>query len=224
MIQDKKVADFDWNQFSSLLLKLFKFTLKISQVPINADRWEEFIAICLKHMGKSPKWNLGSHKSGADIWIPELSISAKAGKIVNGCLIISSYRLTTFDTIDEMKRFIDEGKNFDVYLCCARNESKTGRTYSVYLVDADLIEASKLKWVQTKNGWEAESPEGIVLKIVKKMSNQLWMTIPTKLCNKIMDLTIPYSELGIDSAKSLEEESASIKKQRTVPDFKSGGE
>ncbi len=216
-IKKWNVLNFGWDTFSKYLKKLILFTSKTTIVPINADRWEELIYVTLKHMGKNPRWNLGSHAPGADIWIDEFAISAKSGNIQKNYLIISSYRLTRFNNLNEMISFIDgsEGKNYDVYLCCARKDLKNGnRIYKVFLIDADTFKASELKWEEmfpkkggSPSGWRGTNRNGIKVEIRKKMSNQLWISLPINLCDEILHIEIKKNELGSDAEKPLLEES-----------------
>jgi len=202
-INKKEILSFDWDTFSLNLEKLIKFHSLNSVVPINADRWEEIVNATLNFMGRNPKWNQGSHSAGADIWIEAFVISAKSGKVSNDNLIISSYRLTRFGNLEKMKEFIDgKGKNFDIYLCCAKIDNKTERVYKVFLIGADTISAKKTNWSKSYNkkklhsGWEGSDNQGILLRIVKKMSNQLWMEVPLKLCNEILEVKINNKDLG----------------------------
>lgn len=210
------IEEFDWKKTSELLKKLLKFNSKNSITPINADRWEELIYNTLKFMGEKTKWNLGSHQPGADIWTDKFAISAKSGKIQDNNIVMSSYRLTRFDDIEEMKKFIDskEGKNFDFYLCCVRTENPNGsRIYDIYFVDADVFHASDLDWEdmylrggKTHSGWRGINERGIKVEIRRKMSNQLWMYIPLELCKKLLEVTISREELGSEASKPLEED------------------
>lgn len=217
-ISKKEVLSFDWQTFSNKMKRMFEFAQKNSVVAINADRWEEFIHVVLRNMGmkykgEPPKWVLGSHRPGADIWIDQFSISAKSGNIQSGCLTLSSYRLTRFSNLGEMKEFIDspEGKNFDVYLCSARiNNNNGSRTYRVYLIDSDIFHAKNLDWEDmhlrdgiTHSGWKGLNKKGIKVEIRRKMSNQLWISIPLKMCNELFDITISGKDLGSEEEKPL---------------------
>ncbi len=199
-----QVSSFDWKNFSINIEKLIKFHSLNSIVPINADRWEEIINATLKFMGKNPEWNQGSHSAGADVWTKDFSISAKSGKISGDSLMISSYRLTRFNNLEEMKEFIDgEGKNFNIYLCCARIDSETERIYKIFLIDANVISAKRINWgdsyskdKKVHSGWEGKDKNGVLLRIVRTMSNQLWMEVPLKLCDKILEVKINKKNLG----------------------------
>jgi hypothetical protein len=217
-VANKEILEFDWDTFSRKMKIMFDFSQKNSIVAINADRWEEFIYVVLKNMGmtykgKDPKWTLGSHKPGADLWIDQFSISAKSGNIQNGNLVLSSYRLTRFGNLNEMVEFIDskEGKNFDIYLCSARiDRADGGRTYKVFLVDANIFYARNLRWEDmhlksggTHSGWRGLNEEGLKVEIRRKMSNQLWISIPIRMCNELLEISISKRELGLDAEKPL---------------------
>ena len=194
---------FDWKLFSKRIRNSFHFFSKYSRVPINADRWEELIFTTLRDMGEKyqggkPKWIPDSHAPGADIWTDAFAISAKSGSLKNGFLVLSSCRLTRFKSLEEMVAFLDgpAGKNFDFYLCCARIETKSELTYEVYKVPVKIFIASSVGWRKTVGGWQGDSPNGVGSVIVKKMSNQLWLSVPIGLCEKITEFKIAISDWG----------------------------
>ena len=104
-----------------------------------------------------------------------------------------------------MKDFIDgSGKNFDMYLCCARTEDSNGtRNYKIFSVSASIVEAKKMKWKESFSkkkgssiGWHGEAQSGVVVDIHKSMSSQLWIKIPLKLCTQIGEVTITKNLQG----------------------------
>jgi len=206
-----KTQSFNWKTFSIKAKKLLDFASRSTIAPVNAGRWEEIVFHVLKSMGQKykggdPKWEVGSHAPGADLWTDLFAISAKAGGIQKNTLSLSSYRLTRFSDLEAMKAFIDgSGKNFDIYLCCARIDYTDGsRDYKIFVVPADIFTAKKLKWTEQlslKNnkvsGWRGLSSNNIEVKIQKNMSNQLWINIPLELCSKIGEIHIPKKILGI---------------------------
>lgn len=199
----KKKNKVNWKIFSKIAIKLIKFASEATCDPVNAGRWEEIIFYTLKGMnkkfnGEDPYWISGSHRKGADLWTDDVIISAKGGKIENGVLSLSSYRLTSFKTLKKMKEFVDgEGKNFDVYLCCSRKDSKDGnRVYRLFVASSDIFLAKKLQWHAVSGGWIGKDRKGIEVHIVKKMSNQLWMKIPIRLCLEIGTISFTKKELG----------------------------
>jgi hypothetical protein len=173
---------FDWPEFAARTKKLIAYISAATRTPINSELWEEVIFHALRSMGEkykgeSPKWISGSHAAGADIWTDKFGISAKGGTLKKETVKISSYRLTSYDTLEEMIAFIDgPGKNFDFYLCCAKKkDTATERTYNV-------------------------NEQGVIVGIHRKMSNQLWIELPLSMCQSLAQITIPKAELG----KSLE--------------------
>lgn len=206
----KNSKNFNWPVFSKKISQLLEFHSKISRVAIDSSRWEEIIFITLKNMrekykGDEPRWNSGSHAPGADIWTDRFAISAKSGSIKKRYIAISSYRLTRFRNLKEMINFIDsEAKKIDFYLCCARKNNKDGsRTYTVFKLNSGVLEAASCKWAEmyskkkkSHSGWTGLHASGIILRIVKKMSNQLWIDMPLDLCEKINEIRISKSELG----------------------------
>lgn len=207
--------NFDWNDFAAKAEKLIKYVSGSTQSPINADRWEEIIFHTLKVMGQGyqngpPKWVSGSHAPGADIWVDQFAISAKAGQITGDYLVISSYRLTRFENLAAMQEFMDgPGKNFDFYLCCARLDSRSQRTYKVYVVPADVFIATNLSWAEAvdsrgqSSGWSGSDSSGVIVDIRKKMSNQLWLKVPLEYCELATEVNIPTDELGLSLEKVL---------------------
>jgi hypothetical protein len=205
---------FDWPGFAARTKKLIAYISAATRTPINSELWEEVIFHALRSMGEkykgeSPKWISGSHAAGADIWTDKFGISAKGGTLKKETVKISSYRLTSHDTLEEMIAFIDgPGKNFDFYLCCAKKkDTATERTYNVLLVPADVFAAKELKWHETfskkdgkQNGWKGVNEQGVIVGIHRKMSNQLWIELPLSMCQSLAQITIPKAELG----KSLE--------------------
>jgi hypothetical protein len=206
----KSKTPFNWKTFSTKLAKLIKFASKASIIPIKESRWEELIFHALKGMGKKykggdPKWEVGSHLSGADLWIDNLAISAKSGSITKDSLDISSYRLGRFLNLKTMIKFIDgDGKNFDVYLSCVVINHKDGhKTYKIFVIPANVFSARKIKWsriVSKDDGkvmkYYGSDSRGVSARIVKSMSHQLWIRIPLKLCKQIAEITIPKKDLG----------------------------
>lgn len=199
--------DFNWKLFSTLIKKVIDFKTKTSFTYVNADAWEEVLYFSLKKMGEKPDWRLGSHAKGADITTSRFAISAKSGKISGGSLIISSYRLTRYTNLKQMADFIDDEKNYDFYLCCARNADTNGRAYAVYKIPSNVFIAKDCVWSELKNktgkcaGYSCTSKNGVHAEIRKKMSNQLWLSIPLNLCEKILEVNYQNKEIGSEFEK-----------------------
>ncbi len=197
--------EFDWAVFVRLVKQVIDFKTKTSFTYVNADAWEEVLYFSLRKMGENPEWTLGSHAKGADIKTKKFAISAKSGKISNGNLEISSYRLTRYENVEQMADFIDDGKNYDFYLCCARTKiAEGGRRYVIYRVPADVFSAKNAKWEDMKlangkvSGHRCNAKNGVCAKIVTKMSSQLWLSIPLSLCEKILEVEYSKEQIGSD--------------------------
>ncbi len=212
-----KTANFNWASFAKRAIKLLDFASRSTIAPVDAGRWEEIVFHALKDMGEKyngglPEWRVGSHAPGADIRTDSFGLSIKSGAIKDEKIVISSYRLTRFSNLKEMTAFIDGGgKNFDLYLCCARMDKKDGsRAYTIFAIPADVFTATKLTWTESfgkrsgvTSGWHGVSKNGVVVDIVKNMSSQLWMQIPLKLCLKIGEVGISKDQLGSALSKVL---------------------
>jgi hypothetical protein len=217
IIADKpKGKPFNWKLFSIKAERLLEFASKATVAPVNAERWEEIVFHVLKSMGQiyhggDPKWEVGSHVPGADIWVDSFAISVKSGGIKNNILTLSSYRLTRFNDLGAMKMFIDEGKNFDIYLCCARTDNLDGsRDYRIFTIPANIFYAKELTWKEQSSringkiaGWRGVDKKGIIVNIQKSMSNQLWINIPLNLCTQVGEIHIQEKIMGMALAEAV---------------------
>lgn len=199
-------------QFAKVLRELIRFKASTTIIPIKAENWEELIWATLVFMFGEEKviWNPQSHEKSVDIKAKIdgdfLKISAKAGKITKAFLTISSYRLTTFDTLKDQLSFIKkQHDNFDFYLICAReiNKAKDYIDYCVIKIDSKRLAPNWLlaedNWQQVKTGYELKQNFDFDAKIVFKMSNQLWYKIPIKYFSAqeiMVKVRIPFEYLG----------------------------
>lgn len=96
MATKQKIKYFNWKTFFVKTKKLIQFASSSTISPVTADRWEEIVFHVLKGMGEKykggdPRWEIGSHSVGADIWTDRFAVSVKSGNVKNGFLIFSSY-------------------------------------------------------------------------------------------------------------------------------------
>jgi hypothetical protein len=159
---------------------------------------------------KNVEWDSQSHEKSVDLKVKinnsKLRISAKGGKISNQLLTISSYRLTTFNTLEEKLGFIkDQHKNFNFYLICAReiSKNKKDRNYLIIKTPSNKFAPAwmldKNNWNKTNSGYELKNGLGFRAIIVSKMSDQLWYSIPLSYFSKkekIVSISIPVTKLG----------------------------
>jgi hypothetical protein len=177
------------DKFSVLVARLIEYRAGVSKVPIMAQSWEEIIWATLAYLFGEDEvaWDPQSHEQSIDIRVGIgariLNISAKAGQIRNGVLTVSSYRLTSFISLAQMLDFVrDQHSNFDLYLICARELRKTDVSYMVFQVPSQRlcpVEFTAVhNWEKTNAGYNLRIDVGFNAKIVFKMSNQLWYSIP----------------------------------------------
>lgn len=200
----------DIKKFSDIIRELIKFKSGVTKLPIVAGSWEELIWATLVFLFGDEKveWDPQSHEKSVDIKVnisgDILKISAKGGKVKNGAITMSSYRLTTFNTLNEKLKFIKkQHDNFDFYLICLREIDKKNITYYVIKASPKRLSPKWLvnqnNWVKTKNSYDLKNGFKFDAKIVLKMSEQLWYSIPFKYFSKkeiLVKLSIPYSDLG----------------------------
>ena len=195
--------NFDKQIFANKCETLVKFFANITRTPINAERWEEIIYTALKSMNLNEEigWDVGSHSPGMDISVGGEGISAKSGQLTSTSIKISSHRLTRFETLEEMIEFIDD-KNYTKYYCLARKTLSKTTTYTIYEIDADVVDASSATWGNVPSGCDGVQANGVKLKIVNKMSNQLWLEIPLSLTTKLKTIQFKNEDTLIVKLKN----------------------
>lgn len=203
---------FNETKFSSTIEKLIKFKSSTTTLPIKDTSWEELIWAALVFLYGDDKvvWNSQSHEKSVDIKAKIngsiLKISAKGSVIKNNFLTLSSYRLTTFSSLEKKLAFIKaQHNNFDFYLICARELDKEHQRiiYNVIKTPAIKLAPTKMlnknNWKKTKTGYELKQGLGLAAKIVFKMSDQLWYLIPLNYFSKdekLINISISIKELG----------------------------
>jgi len=203
---------FDDKKFSNIIKKLIEFKSDITRIPIKDASWEELIWATLVFMygDNNVEWDSQSHEKSVDIKArinnTVSKISAKGGVIKEGLLTVSSYRLTTFNTLKDKLDFIkNQHKNFDFYLICTREINETNKTLNYLVIKtpatklAPSVMLNTKNWKKTKSGYELKEGLGFDAKIVFKMSNQLWYSIPFGYFSnkeKLISVSIPIKELG----------------------------
>lgn len=207
----KKIKNkLDNQQFSKIIQALIKFRSENTTIKIGDVSWEELIWAALVFIFGEDNvgWKSTSHEKSVDIRVKIggklLKISAKGGKINNGMLILSSYRLTTFDNLNEKLKFIrNQHNNFNFYFICAKEIKGENVIYHVIKIPSERLAPSWLteagNWTKTKNAYELKKGFSFDAKIVYKMSNQLWYSIPINYFlpeEKITTVSIPFRDLG----------------------------
>ena len=208
--------DLNLERFGNELKKEIVLYSFLNKILISNLTWEERVYNSLIYYGVDPKdifWNPGSHKSGKDIEVYNYSFSCKSMVAERGIAILSSFRTTTHNTIEDKIDFIDNhGKNFSHYLIAARTKEENSLKYIAYMIDADYVKASNYDWEETygkqrKNsgkftGWQTNYLDGIKLKIAHSMSDQLWIYMDINRLNDdngvkvLTEISINYDFLG----------------------------
>lgn len=204
--------NFDEKKFSEIIKKLIEFKSGTTTIPIKNASWEELIWATLVFMygHSNVYWNSQSHEKSVDIKVNVndslIKISAKGGIIKNDLLSISSYRLTTFNKLEDKLNFIrDQHQKFNFYLICAREIDEANKAVNYLVIKVPSVELAPSgmlnikNWEETKTGYELKNGLGFKAKIVFKMSNQLWYLIPLDYFSddeKLLKVSIPVKGLG----------------------------
>jgi hypothetical protein len=203
-----KLNKLNWKRFRELVEKLIEFKSKISRTPIRAESWEEVIYAVLIYMEYKVTWDPTSHAKGVDLEVKmngeNLMISAKGGKITNNQeLTLSSYRLTRFGTLPKMLEFLSKNaEELDIYLICAGEEEQENLKYHIFkILPEALVPKQALdpkNWTENSQAWSLKAKVGFEASIVKKMSNQLWYTIPLDFpgLEKLSTIEVSRKEIG----------------------------
>lgn len=131
--------------------------------------------------GRDSLWESGSHRPGKDQEVNGESVSSKSSKLVRNKFGISSYRLTTCETVED---FINEIKkrdeSFSKYLVCLTEEFKNKHVVRWGFVDKLKTDISGLEW-KYKYGKSGRKSALVTLngkyQIKFSMSNQLWINL-----------------------------------------------
>ena len=185
------------------LQKFFSETLYgyhlVNEEPLKEHKWEEVNRSVFMEGGMDQITNSarGKHTVALDFMMEDFLISNKTGKIKNGKLHISSYRLSAHcgmgkkNLIDEVVKVIKtKDKNINHYSILARYNEGNHLRYIWYFIpsDCDIFSPDK-PWREIigkrKNnqgklcGWASE-----FMDIRFSMSSQLWFTIPIEKIKK----------------------------------------
>lgn len=202
----------NWIRFKELAAKLIEYQAKMTRIPIRAESWEEVIYAVLLYMEYEVSWDPTSHAKGVDLEVKigegspdqqKVTISAKGGKINNGTLSLSSYRLTRFRSLAGMLEFLKRNaEEIDAYLICAREEQYEHRIYNIFKVTPSALIPDTLldpkNWEETDQAWVLAKHVGFEARIVKNMSNQLWYSIPSDFphLEQLSTIKVSKSEMG----------------------------
>ena len=123
-----------------------------------------------------------SHSIGYDLSIKQNNInskiSIKSGKYSskNHTLIFSSYRTTSYKTINEKIDFINKN-HFDYQInFCKKDIWDKTKEYKFLVFSKEQFKINNLEFKEDESGWLTEN-EYIKINIRKSMSDQVWYTV-----------------------------------------------
>lgn len=103
-------------------------------------------------------------------------ISIKSGTIKNNLLTFSSYRTTSYKTIEEKLNYIDKN-HYDYQLNLAKKHPwKKTKEYVLMLFKEEQFKIKDLKFIESEKCWTGQN-HNFVVKINKSQSDQLWYTV-----------------------------------------------
>lgn len=203
---------FNKTEFASVFEKIVTDYSLVFGTKITDLTLETLIYKALQRCKLSPVWDSGGHGPGMDISFlnDEYRLSVKSAKETANRLTISSFRTTTYDTLQEKLDYFDgSGKNFNYYFVLSRIEKKAcksrpigNRKYIARMIPADLVVAGNKQWYETNSGWACEKTDGVTMRIQKKMSDQFWFDIDKDIIDNspdvinLFEIDMGYDELG----------------------------
>lgn len=173
----------------------FKYAVQgyhiVNKEPIKEARWEEICEQIFLKCDVKVKSLSGSHMSGCDLRTSIGNFSNKSGKIDNGKLFISSYRLTTVCDINNVgnsntinAEINIRNASYDSYSIIARNSENN---YYWYIIPKNHMSFQLGVWTPSystrgankgnQNGWKLSENDNIKATIKFSMSSQLWWNV-----------------------------------------------
>lgn len=181
MNQEEKLREFS-NALLDETYETYKWSrgktnIKGEIMEITADKAEE-------RCGRDSLWKSGSHKSGFDMNIMGEPNSLKAVKIKSknkNTFKLSSYRLTTCKTIDEINKEIQKrDESFEKYLVCLTYETSNKHIVKWGSLIKSKIDFKNIEWIEKfgkKGMFSGYKSKDNKFFIHKSMSNQLWFEV-----------------------------------------------
>lgn len=158
-------------------------------LPLKAEQFESLFARVVQG-----QWNPNNHNTSEDMLTEVAGMkkpSLKSGIIRNGVLTISSHRTTKYKTLEDKIGFL-ESRTYDSYVCLSRPDEDKPHKYNLIHFDKKIINYRSLDWSNTYNkkgdhsGWLGVD-KGIKVKIVKSMSDQVWINLDMDKVNVLSE-------------------------------------
>jgi hypothetical protein len=159
------------------------------------DTQAVFESVLKKNQKKSAPNN---HLKSYDFMHSNLKISVKSGQIKNDNLKFSYSRTTEHPTLNDKIEYLAKFDNLIIGIASEKIKSDSPQVisktkYYLYYFPADFIDIKSMDFVETDNCWQGkDKARGINMDIVKKMSDQPWITMPINLipCKRILTATV----------------------------------
>lgn len=161
------------------------------------DTQAVFESVLKKYQKKSAPNN---HLKSYDLKHSGAKISIKSGQVKNGNLKFSYSRTTEFNTLDKKINYLATFDNLILGLASEKINIKESKKniisktkYHLYYLPANFIDIKNLEWLETENMWQGKNKiNNVNVDIVKKMSDQPWISIPTLIipCRAILTATV----------------------------------
>ena len=157
-------------------------------LPLIAEQWEEVLHRSFRDLGINTTWNPNrSHKVGEDMRLQGIEnsrISCKSGTIQSRRTQVkfNGGRSTSFSTLEGILNHFS-GDHEDLYVLLSKKESSKKKPfdmkYQLLIFPSSLCKPNLLEWTETRGGWKGTG--NFQATITRKMSNQLWTTLPLDL-------------------------------------------
>lgn len=185
--QAKQILNYDFNKCLRKYLKRFHKVIPL--LPLRGEYTEQVLVNIFeelrkkKDIGLEYDWQPGSHRKGTDIVLCGTTVSVKSGKIKNrpalGCDVLkySSYRTTSYKTLDEKVEFLTKMKAIvNLYLFISSVPVKDGFEYRVFSWNGKQLGYDNLALCGDKN-YRSED-KGVDIMITSATSDQEWVQVP----------------------------------------------
>lgn len=139
-----------------------------------------------------------NHLKSYDFMHSDAKISVKSGQVKNKKLKFSYSRTTEHIGLDKKIAYLSAFDNLIIGIASEKVKSDdqdiiSKTRYYLYYFPANFIDIKNMEWKETDNCWLGKDQEKeISIDIVKKMSDQPWISMPTHLirCEKIITSSV----------------------------------
>jgi len=179
------MIDLNYNEFCENFEKnLYEYHKLFIDIPLTSVHLEQLIKQALTNIKNTQNitHKIDSHSSGVDLILKQnndtfkISIKSGAYNSKKNLLNFSSYRTTTFKTINEKINFINqEHSDFQINLAKKDNWNKT-KQYRLFVFDSKQFLLKNLNFKEDESGWFNKNEQFEII-IRKKLSDQVWYTI-----------------------------------------------